>query len=545
MPPPDPAWPSERLMRAIETAPMPANVAALLDVCAMRHPQREFLNFFDDADTITYGEMARLVRRAASALERCGVRAGSHVAVMVHTCRHYPVTWLALASLGAVTVPVNHRYTARELAYVLEDSEASHLVVADDLVEVLESIEGGPPLARENVIVAGARRRGYANHWESLVERGDPAHIPGDPVSPDSLMNIQYTSGTTGMPKGARQTHRYWLTFSRVGAAQFQDRLRRLLVSQPFYYVDAQWYTLMCCWMGATAFVARQMHSSRLLEWLRRYRLEYCNLPELVARSPESPDDHMDHLVVLSCYSFRPALYAEVERRFGALARQGFSMTEIGCGLYVPMEAHAMTGSGTVGIPAAHREAMVADPRGVPVPHGHTGELCVRGAALFEGYHAREEATREVFHPGGWFRTGDLARRDDAGWYWYLGRIKDMVRRSSENISAVEVEQVLRAVPQVSEAAVVPVPDELRGEEVKAYLKVGPREAADPGLVDAVLRHCRANLAPFKVPRYLELVEEFPRTPSNKIRKSELLAAKSDLRDGAYDVVEQRWRRGG
>lgn len=542
MPSPDPAWPSQRLMRDIEAAPMPANVAALLDVSAMRHPQRAFLHFFDDGDVITYGEMARLVRRAASAFAGCGVRPGSHVAVMVHTCRHYPVTWLALAFLGAVTVPVNHRYTPRELAYMLDDARASHLVIAADLLPVLEAIEGGSPLPRDHVIVAGARGDGYPQHWESLVDRGDPFYCADAAPAPDSLMNIQYTSGTTGLPKGALQTHRYWLTFSRVGAAQFQDRLRRVLVTQPFYYVDAQWYALMCCWMGATAFVARQMHASRVLEWLRRYRAQYCNFPEVVARSPESPDDRMDHLVVLSCYSFRRALYPEVERRFGALARQGFSMTEIGCGLYVPMEADEMTGSGTVGVPVALREAMVAGSDGQPVPHGDTGELCVRGPGIFEGYFGREQATRDAFHAGGWFRTGDLARRDEAGWYWYLGRIKDMVRRSSENISAIEVEHVLRAVPQVLEAAVVPVPDELRGEEVKAYLRVAPEAAADATLLEAVLAHCRANLAPFKVPRYLALVEEFPRTPSNKIRKAELLAARTDLRAGAYDAIDRRWR---
>jgi len=374
------------------------------------------------------------------------------------------------------------------------------------------------------------------------VDRGDSFYRADAAPAPDSLMNIQYTSGTTGLPKGALQTHRYWLTFSRVGAAQFQDRLRRVLVTQPFHYVDAQWYALMCCWMGATAFVARQMHASRVLEWLRRYRAQYCNFPEVVARSPQSPDDRMDHLVVLSCYSFRRALYPEVERRFGALARQGFSMTEIGCGLYVPMEAEEMTGSGTVGVPVALREAMVAGSDGQPVPHGDTGELCVRGPGIFEGYFRRELATRDAFHAGGWFRTGDLARRDEVGWYWYLGRSKDMVRRSSENISAIEVEQVLRAVPQVLEAAVVAVPDELRGEEVKAYLRVAPEAAADATLLEAVLAHCRANLAPFKVPRYLALVEEFPRTPSNKIRKAELLAANTDLRAGAYDAIDRRWR---
>ena len=529
-------------MRAIEATPLPTNVAALLEVRAQAHPERPFLSFFDDGDTLSYGETARLVRRTASALDSVGIGNGTHVGVMVHTCRHYPVTWLALASLGAVTIPINYRYTSRELDFMLHDSRASHLVIADDLLNVLEDIEGGASVSRRNVIVAGERRDGYPRHWESLVDSGDPGFQPAQPPGPDALMNIQYTSGTTGLPKGAMQPHRYWLTFSRVGAAQFQDQLRRILVTQPFYYVDAQWYTLLCCWQGGTAFVAREMHSSRLLEWLRTHRAEYCNFPELVARSAPADSDHMPHLKVLSCYSFRRELYAEVEKRFGALARQGFSMTEIGSGLYVPMEAHAMTGSGSVGIPAAFREAMVADTQGRAVADGETGELCVRGPGIFQGYFERPEANSDAFHPGRWFRTGDLARRNEHGWFWYLGRLKDMVRRSNENISAIEVEQVLRAVPDVLEAAVLPVPDELRGEEVKAYLRVAPERLRDEALLRQVLEHCRGNLAPFKIPRYLEPIEDFPRTPSQKIRKSELIAAKPDLRSGAFDIVDGCWR---
>ena len=313
-------------------------------------------------------------------------------------------------------------------------------------------------------------------------------------------------------------------------------------MTQPFYYVDAQWYALLTCWQGATAFVARQMHSTKVLDWLRQHRADYCNFPEVVARGAPRDDDYMEHLSVLSCYSFRRALYQEVEQRFGALARQGFSMTEIGCGLYVPIEAHAMTGSGTVGVPVAFREAMVADAQGCPVPEGEHGELCVRGPGIFTGYHERADATAAAFHPDGWFRTGDLARCDANGWFFYLGRMKDMVRRSSENISAVEVEQVLRGVPEVLEAAVLPVPDELRGEEVKAYLRVADPTSPQDELLQRVLKHCRENLAPFKVPRYLELVSEFPRTPSQKIRKSDLLAARPDLRTGAYDTVEGCWR---
>ena len=195
-----------------------------------------------------------------------------------------------------------------------------------------------------------------------------------------------------------------------------------------------------------------------------------------------------------------------------------------------------------MGVPTAFREAMIADPEGRPVPHGEEGELCVRGRGITLGYWNKPEATAAAFHEGGWFRTGDLGRRDADGWFWYLGRLKDMVRRSGENISAVEVEGVLRAVPGVLEAAVLPVPDDTRGEEVKAYLRLEPGEPGGDALIERVLAHCEGNLARFKIPRYLACVEDFPRTPSLKIKKSALIAAATDLRDGAYDRVEARWR---
>jgi crotonobetaine/carnitine-CoA ligase len=317
----------------------------------------------------------------------------------------------------------------------------------------------------------------------------------------DDVMNIQYTSGTTGMPKGAIQTHRFWLTFSRTGAAQFLDRARRILISQPFYYLDAQWLTLCACWVGGVGFVARRMHSSRFLNWMRTYQIQYCNFPEILSRQPQRDDDYMDHLVAMSCYSHRPENYPHYEQRYGGLARQGLSMTELACALYVPMEATEMTGSGSVGIPTAFRETMIADQNGQPVSDGERGELCVRGAGIFRHYHDKPQANELSFHPGGWFRTGDLASRNSDGWHWYLGRIKDMVRRSSENISAVEVEYVLRAVPGILEAAVLPVPDDLRGEEVKAYLRVEQDSVADEALILRVLDHCSTNLARFKDPQ--------------------------------------------
>ena len=392
------------------------------------------------------------------------------------------------------------------------------------------------------VVVVGSEPSNGRHSWQALLDSGDPSFRPPYEPALDDLMNIQYTSGTTGLPKGALLPQRYWLTFARVGAAQIHDDVTRVLIAQPFYYVDAGWQFIMGILQSGTVYVARKQSATKFFGWVKKFGIHFCIFPEVVSRALETPEDADNDLKVIYTYSHQLPNYRWYEKRYGCLARQGFSMTEIGIGLYVPMEADHMTGTGTVGIPAAFREAIVADPEGRPVPDGELGELCVRGTGMLQGYYRKPEATAAAFHEGGWFRTGDLGRRSSEGWFWYLGRMKDMVKRSGENVSATEVEAVLRGVEGVMEAAVLPVPDPLRGEEVKAYLLLIAGRTRDDVPPDSVLGHCAKNLARFKIPRYLEYVTEFPRTPSLKIKKSALIAAKPDLRVGSYDAAEKTWR---
>ena len=164
-------------------------------------------------------------------------------------------------------------------------------------------------------------------------------------------------------------------------------------------------------------------------------------------------------------------------------------------------------------------------------------------ATVFKCETQNHDATEKAFRPGGWVRTGDIGKRDQNGWFWYLGRVKDMVRRSGENISAVEVEQVLRGVDCVIEAAVLPVSDELRGEEVKAYLRRAPQFTNDLAIISAVVNYCESRLAPFKIPRYFECIDEFPRTPSNKIKKSDLILIVGTNPRHEANIVNARIRK--
>ena len=531
---------SERLMRRIEREGLPPNVASFLAALS-KYGDRPAAVFFDDNKTLTYTDLLKRVSCLASSFERVGIGHATHVGVMLHTDAHYPVTWLALATIGAVTVPINPSFTPRELHYVISTADVRFIVIDSGLLTTfLEQDDGTVPPA--NVITVGDEGHVSGHSWDALLADGSEAFSPANPAHQEDLMNIQYTSGTTGLPKGAMLSQLYWLTASRVAAAELQDSVKRILIAQPFYYLDAQWLFLMTLWLGGTAYIARRQSATRFFGWVRELGIEYCNFPEVVSKQPEQASDRDNRLRVIHCYSHRVENYARYEERYGCLARQGFLMTETGMATYVPMEATHMTGTRTVGIPAAFRKVMIADESGQEVASGAVGEICVRGPAMLMGYYGMPEATKQAFWPGGWFKTGDFGKRSEDGWFYYLGRKKDMVKRSGESISAMEVESVLRGIPEILEAAVIPVPDELRGEEVKAYILPRPGITARELPPETILAYCARNLARFKIPRYIEYVSEFPRTPSRKIRKAELVAGKTDHRIGAFDAVDGTWR---
>lgn len=527
-------YPTEKLMREVEATPLPRNLAALLKARAASVPDVTALDFFELGQRLTYRELAERVQRLAFGLTRLGVRHGSHVGLMLPTAPEYPVAWLAVATLGAVTVPINYSYTAREVEHVVTDADVQFLLAHSDYLSVLE--ERTLPLPKERIALVGGNAPFVA--WETLFVENVPASFGREPGL-DDLLNIQFTSGTTGLPKGAMMTHRSLLTHARVGSAMVGDVAKNFLIANPFYYITAEWQFLTSMFQSGTAYYPRRQSATRFMEWVREHRIHFCNFPEVASLQPPSADDRKNDLKVMYCYSHQSANYRRHEERYGCLARQGYGMTEVGITTYVPPEADHMTGTGTIGIPAAFREVCILDADGTPVPDGETGEICVRGAGLLLGYYKR--GTEGLFHPGGWFRTGDLGRRNAEGWFWYLGRLKDMVKRSGENVSATEVESVLRGVAGVEEAAVVPVPDAIRGEEVKAYLLLADGLTASDVPPQAVYQHCAANLAKFKIPRYIEYRTSFPRTPGLKIQKSVLVKEKPDLTSGSFDFAQDRW----
>lgn len=529
--------PRQRL-RQIESERLPDTIYDVLADAAADIPDQLALDFFETGEKLTYRELLDAVNRLASGLSRYGVRKGHHVGVMLNNLPSFPITWLALGRLGAVVIPINIRYTAPEVGYVLNDGDAEFLIIDDSYTALLEEIEALPAaLTADRIVVQGGE-----DSFNDLLELGDANFIPSDLAGPEDLMNIQYTSGTTGFPKGCMLRHRYWVATATVAARRDGVVYKNILAHQPYFYMDPQWMTLMAFLQRGTLFIANRPSASRFMDWVRAHRIHFCIFPEVVYRQPPNPKDGDNDLRRVAIYGVRKSVHADLQQRFNVQAREAFGMTEIGSTLFVPLEAVEMVGSGSCGVPVAFRECRVVDDDGKDVAVGDIGELIVRGPTILLGYYNKPEATTESFF-GDWFRTGDLFRQDENGFLYIVGRKKDMIRRSSENIAAREVEAALMLMPEIDEAGVVPVPDEERGEEVKAYVVLADGYKQEDAPPERIVAHAREHLAVFKVPRYVEYRTDFPRTPSLKLKKGELIAEKEDLRAGSWDAVEEVWHQ--
>jgi acyl-CoA synthetase (AMP-forming)/AMP-acid ligase II len=534
--------PVEERRAWIESQPLPCNVAALIAEAAAEAGDQLAWNFFEGGETITYAALRRSVNGVARELSALGIAKGTHVAVMMPNVAAMPLSWLALGTLGAVMVPVNVSYTQRELAYVVNDSRAEYVLVHSHCLPVLEQCIATADIRidPERIVVVDPPAGSPYRDWAKVAGSPVDDFVPPDPVGLDDLLNIQYTSGTTGFPKGCMLTQRYWIVIGKVNAFRDARRYRRILASTPFYYMDPQWLLMMTFYQRGTLFVAAKQSVSRFMGWVRTHGINFCLFPYLIFKQPETPDDGRNEVVRANVYGVPREIHALIEQRFDLVLREAFGMTEVGSAMFMPIEATDMVGSGACGLPSPFRECGVFDVDGGPVAQGDVGELCIRGPGIMLGYYNNAVATKAAFRDG-WFRTGDLFRVDERGYFYIVGRQKDMIRRSSENIAAREVESVLNGIPAVLESAAVAVPDETRGEEVKAYIVLGPGTVPSDAVLGDIILQCQRQLAKFKVPRYYTFRAALPKTPSLKIAKQQLRSEAPAVSEPTYDRVAGRW----
>jgi crotonobetaine/carnitine-CoA ligase len=488
-----------------------------LEGCA-REPDTPAL-IFDDGAVITRGQVREQAEAFAGYLAE-HVGPGERFAAMIGNRAEMMIAWLAGAISRSVFVPVSDRAGASDLAHVIEASGARLLVSARPVQAAVPVVvlEGGEPYG---------------------LPGGVPLGLEDSAAVADDIAGIFFTSGTTGKPKGCMLDHRAWLALIDISLRVAPGATQRILCPLQFHYPDST--ILFLCQFaadGSSLVVTRRFSVSRFWEIVRRERVTVvqtlASMAPMLLKAPRSDADR-DNTVQLAWHNAVPAaLHAELNERWGFPWIETYGITEAGALIGTPLPyASELVGSGALGLPYPQVETRLVDARGEAVADGEVGELLVRAPGMFRGYLNDPEATAAVLSEDGWFATGDLLRRDERGLYYFEGRKKELIRRMAENIAPAEVEDVLRALPQVLDAAVIPVPDELRGEEVKAYVQLVEGAQLPP---ETIIAHCLEQLAPFKVPRYIEYrVEPFPRTPTMRVRKEDLKAERADLLEGVWD----------
>jgi len=525
----------------LEAKPLFRNVGALIDHATENFSDNLAWIFTDeDRSPLTYRDLGALIEKSANAFRIMGVRKGSHVALIMPTSPEHLAAWAALAKIGAVSIGINPAYTTTELAYTLTDSKAEYVLIASDYLskfQQLPSCHANYGIAK--IAVWGDHTQDFASWADKLDKAPASSNLELTDVAFEDPINILFTSGSTGFPKGCVLPHSYWVV-KGVVMANLWPGITRIQCDAPFHYMGPLWRFAFACSLGAALCVSPRASLTRFVERWKKNKIDFGWVNNAMAMTTEGNGDGLNDLKILGTSGFNPLLHAATEKRFDTAIREHYGMTEIGLAIVTPRDASNLVGTGSCGVVAPFRECMIADEQGNRLPDGEVGELCVKGPGIVKEYIGRPEATSEAFH-GDWFRTGDLFRRDEQGYYYFQSRIKDIIRRSAENISATEVETVLATIPGIEDVAVGPVKDAMRGEEVKAFVIL--KQGGDPNTVspETIIAHCSVVLARYKLPRYVQYYSEFPRTSSNKIAKRRLLDGEGTAVTKTFDAATGSW----
>jgi carnitine-CoA ligase len=509
-------------------------VIELVDEVCRRWPGAPAM-IFEDGVTVTYGQLLAATERLAGYLAG-RIQPGEAVAVILRNRAEFMISWLAVVANRGVLVSVNPDDKVLDAGHILRDSASVIVILAEEHEPLIQELRPSLPALREVITVRGSEPDGL-----SAYAGPAPLRLAEARCARGDITNIYYTSGTTGLPKGCRVDHEWWLRTVDVLLRRVpQTPSDRVLCCLQFFYSDPGHLLLECMATGGALVVMRHFSVSRFWDVVRDHQvtlmLSFSSIPLFLLKADPDPRDRESRVRLARHVAMPPDLHREVTERWGFPWIDGYGITEGNIVTCMPLEyADEMTGSGSIGIPAPEVDVRLVDDEGADVPPGATGEFLIRGPGMFRDYLNRPEATEEAM-AGGWLHTGDLGREDERGFLYFVGRKKDIIRRSGQNLTASEVEDALRAHPMIVDAAVIPVPDRERGEEVKAYVLLADGRAPGDLPPQDIVAFCADHLAWYKVPRYIEYRQaDFPRTPSMRVRKEVLKAERPDLIDGCWD----------
>ena len=495
---------------------MSLNLGTILEATAADHPERIVLKLGDFS--LDYGTLDRAVRGIATGLGEQGIAPGDHVAVMIPNVPQFPMAYFGILYAGAGVVPLNVLLTADEVQYHLEDSDAKLLIAH--------------PLFAEPA-VAGAQEANVPIVWAdgeqspllSELAASDPIGMP-HPTAPDDTAVILYTSGTTGRPKGAELTHSNLL----INCSQVMPRLVPIhedevaLATLPLFHAFGQTCIQNAMIAAGGRFILLPRFTPEdAFQLMQDERVTYfAGVPTMYFallhhEGGEQYDLSNLRLAVTGGAAMPVEVMHAFEERYPVEILEGYGLSETS-----PVASFNMLDKprtpGSIGYPVWGVEMAILDEDDQPVADGDRGEICIRGHNIMKGYYKRPEANAETLR-NGWFHSGDVGVREADGCFRIVDRTKDMIIRGGFNVYPREVEEVLYAHPAVAEAAVIGIPDEQYGEEVKAVVALAPGQSAT---AEEIIEYSKEHVAAYKYPRSVEFMETLPKGPTGKILKRDL-----------------------
>ena len=516
------------------------NLASFLEASAAEHPERDAIVLGDLR--LSYAQVNSLASQVASMLADRGIKPGDKVALSCPNTPLFTVVYYGILKAGATVVPLNVLLKAREVAYHLADCDARAYICSAGTPELPIAAEGHAGFAQvpgcELFLVIPANPaapspiEGTETIFQAIASASpDFATVP---TSEDDSAVILYTSGTTGQPKGAELRHRNLRDNVVVGTKLFgasKEHPDRYLAVLPLFHSFGQTCVQnSALYFGGTIVMLPRFEARAALKLMVAEQVSYfAGVPTMYWGLLGALDDTVDVAALRStmriAVSGGSPLPVEIHKafhaRFGITIMEGYGLSETS-----PVASFSMWGEparpGSIGVPIPGVEMELIDPDGwdpVPWTPEAIGEIAIRGTNVMKGYYNRPDATDAAISPGGWFRSGDLGRRDADGWYYIVDRTKDLIIRGGFNVYPREIEEVLMTHPAVSMSAVIGVPDQAHGEEVKAYVILKPGASATP---EEIVAWSKSMMAAYKYPRTVAIVDSLPMTATGKILKREL-----------------------
>ena len=490
---------------------MNPNLATLLTESAAKFPDRTNIRLDDVA--LSYSAMDMVSQKVAGLLRAKGIEQGDRVAIMLPNVPHFPMVYFGSLRLGATVVPMNVLLTGREVTFYLENSGAKVIVVWHDFAEA--AITGAEGTDCEVISIHPDEVAGLIGDVEGVEEVAE--------VEPDDTAVILYTSGTTGTPKGAELTHRNIRSNVESVNSLFDPSEQDVFFGGlPLFHVFGQTVAMngaSSC--GAELTLLPRFDPAKALEIIQRDKVTiFMGVPTMYAALLNCPERHdYDVSSLRLCVSGGAALPLEIlsafEKEFGSPIIEGYGLSEtspVACFSRVDLERKP----GSIGVPIKDVEMRVVDEDGNEVKTGNVGEIQVKGPNVMKGYWNLPDATAAAITPEGWFATGDMGKKDEDGYFFIVDRKKEMIIRGGYNVYPREIEEVLYEHPAVNEAAVIGVPHPELGEEVVAVVSLKEGQTAT---AEEIKAYAKEQVAAYKYPRKVEIIDELPKGPTGKILK--------------------------